>query len=115
MDDKEKRIQKEIKRLNKIFEDVSENKKGAVARLIDNVAFMSVTLEDLKDEINANGVKELYLNGANQHGFKETIEVKTYNAMIKNYVNAVKQLNTVLPVDKKIDEADEFDKFCDKS
>ena len=72
---------------------------------------MSITLEYLKKDIVKYGVKETYVNGRDQYGFKESIESKTYNTMIKNYMNIIKQLNDMMPEQKKIDEDDEFKKF----
>ena len=113
--DKNKAIKKETTRLNKLFKDLDENKKKLAKNLIENAAFMSITLEDLKKDIVKYGVKETYVNGKDQFGFKESIESKTYNTMIKNYMNIIKQLNDMLPQEKKIDEKDEFDKFCDNA
>lgn len=111
--EKNKQVKKEVNRLRKIFKDLDENKKKTSQKLIENAAFMSVTLEDLKQDVIKYGVKETYVNGKNQFGFKESIESKTYNIMIKNYMNIIKQLNDMLPEKKKIDEEDEFDKFND--
>ena len=111
--DKNKTVSKEINRLKKMFKDLDENKKKLAKNLIENAAFMSITLEDLKKDIIKYGVKETYVNGKDQFGFKESVESKTYNTMIKNYMNIIKQLNDMLPQEKKIDEKDEFDKFCD--
>ena len=72
---------------------------------------MSITLEDLKKDIVKYGVKETYVNGKDQYGFKESIESKTYNTMIKNYMNIIKQLNDMLPKEKQINEDDEFNRF----
>ena len=72
---------------------------------------MSITLEDLKKDIVKYGVKETYVNGKDQYGFKESIESKTYNTMIKNYMNIIKQLNDMVPEDKRINEDDEFKQF----
>ena len=113
--EKNKKIKKELNRLKKLFKDLPENKKKISERLIDNAAFMSVSLEELKKDIIIYGVKETYVNGKDQFGFKESIESKTYNTMIKNYMNIIKQLNDMLPQEKKIDEKDEFDKFCDNA
>lgn len=110
---KNKTVSKEINRLKKLFKDLDENKKKLAKNLIENAAFMSITLEDLKKDIIKYGVKETYVNGKDQFGFKESVESKTYNTMIKNYMNIIKQLNDMLPQEKKIDEKDEFDKFCD--
>ena len=53
---KEKEIKKEITRLNKIFKDFDKNKKSTIESLIQEVAFMRVTLKYLKEYINENGV-----------------------------------------------------------
>lgn len=109
--EKNKTIKKEVNRLKKLFADLEENKKKLAKNLIENAAFMSITLEDLKKDIVKYGVKETYVNGKDQFGFKESIESKTYNTMIKNYMNIIKQLNDMMPEQKKIDEDDEFQKF----
>lgn len=109
--EKNKTIKKEANRLKKLFKDLEENKKKLAKSLIENAAFMSTTLEDLKKDIVKYGVKETYVNGRDQYGFKESIESKTYNTMIKNYMNIIKQLNDMMPEQKKIDEDDEFKKF----
>lgn len=108
---KNKAIKKELNRLKKLFKDLPENKKKISEKLIDNAAFMSVSLEELKKDIILYGVKETYVNGKDQYGFKESIESKTYNTTIKNYMAIIKQLNEMLPEDKQINEDDEFDKF----
>lgn len=111
--EKNKNIKKETSRLKKLFKEMPDSKKKMAEKLIDNAAFMSVTLDDLIEDIKLYGVKETYMNGATQYGFKESIESKTYNTMIKNYMSAIKQLNDILPEEKKIDEDDEFEKFND--
>ena len=86
-------------------------KKKMAEKLIENASFMSITLDELKEDIKVYGVKETYVNGKDQFGFKESIESKTYNAMVKNYMNIMKQLNDMLPEEKKIDIDDEFERF----
>ena len=104
-------IKKEKQKMNKIFSKVDKNKKTIVEKLIENVAFMSVTLDDLKEDIKTYGVKETYMNGSNQFGFKESIESKTYNTMLKNYMNAVKQLIDLLPDEEKKNAGENLLKF----
>lgn len=113
--EKNKTIKKEANRLKKLFADLEENKNKLSKSLIENAAFMSITLEDLKKDIVKYGVKETYVNGKDQFGFKESIESKTYNTMIKNYMNIIKQLNDMMPEQRKIDVDDEFEKFNDLS
>lgn len=109
--DKNKKITKETNKLKKLFKELPENKKKMAEKLIENASFMSITLDELKDDIKIYGVKETYVNGKDQFGFKESIESKTYNTMVKNYMNIIKQLNDMLPEDKKINEDDEFERF----
>lgn len=95
------RIKKERERLNEIFEDLPENKKGLIAPLIENSAFMKVTLEDLKEEIDRNGCTEEYKNGNNQYGVKVSAATQAYNTMIKNYNTVNERLEKVLPPEKR--------------
>lgn len=106
---KDEKIKKEIRMLNKIFKDIDKNKYNAVKSLIDNTAFMSVTLEELQESINKNGVISEYQNGENQWGTKKSPEIEIYNTMIKNYSTAVKQLIDLLP--KNESEKDELTEF----
>ena len=100
-----------MKKLKKLFKDLPNNKKKMSEKLIENAAFMSIALDELKEDIKLYGVKETYVNGKDQFGFKESIESKTYNTMVKNYMNIIKQLNDMLPEEKKINEDDEFERF----
>lgn len=104
-------MEKEKQKMNKIFAKIDKNKKTIVEKLIDNVAFMSITLDELKEDIKIYGVKEIYMNGSNQFGFKESIESKTYNAMLKNYMNAIKQLIDLLPDEEKKNAGEDLLKF----
>lgn len=109
--EKNKKIRKETQKLKKLFKDLPDNKKKMAEKLIENASFMSITLDELKEDIKLYGVKETYVNGKDQFGFKESIESKTYNTMVKNYMNIIKQLNDMLPEEKKINEDDEFERF----
>ncbi|MEN1934206.1 hypothetical protein AAIE21_01055 [Paenibacillus sp. 102] len=74
--EKEKRIKREMTRLNSLLKNLEPKKKRAVSSLIKNAAFMAVTLEDLQEEINKNGTTEHYQNGANQFGVKKSSAVE---------------------------------------
>lgn len=110
---KEKKIKKELAKLKKILADIDEDRKKAVEKLIGNVAFMAVTLDELQDAINEKGCIEEYQNGNNQFGYKESSEIKVYNSLIKNYTTSMKQLLDQLPVNIPLPE-DGFDKFIRK-
>ena len=55
---KESLINCEIKRLNKIFGLKGENAKGFQQELIQNAAFMAVSLRELQKIINENGYSD---------------------------------------------------------
>jgi len=108
-----KDVQKEEKRLLKIISNLSKEQIDANKDYIHNLAFMSVTLKNLSDDKAKNGVKEQYKNVANQWGYKDRTEVKTYNNMFKNYQAAMKQFNELL-IMNNISVSDEFDSFGDE-
>lgn len=91
------RIKKEIDRLGKLFSKVDAKRKKAVNSLIENAAFMSVTLDDLQMQINRNGAVSEYQNGENQWGTKKSPQIEIYNSMIKNHMSILKQLTDLMP------------------
>jgi hypothetical protein len=98
---KDQRISKEISRLKKLFKDIPKNTMNSVLALIRNAAFMTITLEDLQEEINKNGAVSEYQNGENQWGTKKSPEVEIYNTMIKNLSTVIKQLTDLIPDGEK--------------
>ena len=69
--------------------------------MIEEAAFMAVSLAELQEKINEKGYTEEYQNGANQKGVKKSSEVEIYNTMIKNYMAVVKQLTDLIPKENK--------------
>ena len=108
--EKEKRIKAEIKRLNDILKEIDKNVVSGVKSLIENAAFMSVTLSDLQEVINRDGAVCEYKNGENQYGIKKSPEIDIYNTMVKNHMAIMKQLNELLPKDTGADK-DDFNSF----
>lgn len=94
-----------------LLEDYGNTSNKLILRLIDKASFMHVLLQELQDTISKNGVKEKYTNGANQEGFKDSVEVKTYNTMVKNYTTVIKQLNEIEPANKSKTRLEEFKDF----
>lgn len=95
----EARIAAEKQRLREQFADVGEDKLTTVDKLLDRVAFMTVSLEDLETAILEKGYTSEYQNGANQWGEKKTPEAEMYLAMMQRYLPAMKQLMDLLPDD----------------
>lgn len=108
---KRKKIETLKNKFNKIFKQLDKPTFSLVQNLINELAFMSVTLEENRQHIEEFGVKEIYMNGKGQFGYKESVESKNYNAMIKNYTNVVKQLIEFLPKEEKKAVGEDLLKF----
>lgn len=105
------KIKKEQKRLQDIFKNLDTNKKKGVEKLIEDAAFMAVTLEETRQIIARDGIVETYQNGANQTGVKKSSAVEVYDKMVNTYSRVVKQLIDLIPervvIDPKEDEEDD--------
>lgn len=101
-------IKKEFNKYRRIYKNLEKDKKIFAEKLCSQLAFMSITLNDLQDEIKKDGpVKEV----TNGNGFKVINEhpaQKSYNAMIKNYNATIKALIDLLPAGTEEDELIEF-------
>lgn len=98
---KQQRIKREIARLKKVFNNLDKNMLTTVGSLINRAAFMTVSLQELEEEINANGYISEYKNGEKQFGEKQSDAVKTHLAMTKNLAVVIKQLAELVPPEKK--------------
>ncbi|MCD8025076.1 MAG: hypothetical protein LUE64_06030 [Candidatus Gastranaerophilales bacterium] len=96
----DKAIKAEKKKLLKILSKIDENLIKICDSLLENIAFMSVTLDDLIKTIKLQGVKEVYKNGKNQFGFKESVESQSYNKYMKSYQSSMKLLIDMLTKDE---------------
>ena len=107
MDTETKKYYEQIK---KILKNVDKLKLEINDNLIKNVAFMTVTLNKLQKEINEKGVIEKFEQGK-QNFLRESPALKSYNATFKNYTSAIKQLNDLVPEDKKQQAGEDLLKF----
>jgi hypothetical protein len=108
---KDDRIKREFNRLRRIFREIPKDRKDTVLSLVKNAAFMTITLEDLQDDIVENGVISEYQNGENQWGTKKSPEVDVYNTMIKNHLAVIKQMCDLLPSGQAPKSEDELMAF----
>ena len=105
---KEPRIKTEFNRLKTIYSDLPDSKKAIVFPLLQNLAFMKITLDDLQQSINENGCSEDYKNGENQYGRKAAADLQAYNRLIKNYNAVSDRLEKLLPPEKKESRLEAF-------
>lgn len=98
---REERISKEIKRLKALLKHVQPDRLKAAEGVINRIAFMQITLEDLEDDINLNGTYEPFSQTESIVYDRERPAAKIYNTTIKNYTSACRQLLDLLPDEKK--------------
>lgn len=95
-EEKQKQIKKEITRLRKLCKNLPQDKQRAVDGLIQEAAFMRVTLEETRHIIDQEGVLEIFEQGS-QRFLREHPATKVYNTMIQRYTTVCKQLFDMLP------------------
>ena len=98
-------------KLEKIFKAVlDDDDYKKVEGLIENAAFMRVSLRELQQNVQEHGFIEIYQNGPDQSGTKDSTYLKAYNNMLKSYNTTIKQLIAAAP-SAKGDVDDGFDSF----
>ena len=95
------RIKDEKQRLSEIFKDLEKNKLDTCAALIDRAAFITVSLEDLEEQLNLYGWTEEYQNGENQYGVKKSAAADVHISLTKNLNAIMKQLLELVPPAQK--------------
>lgn len=98
--EKDPEIKKELRKLKKIFADIPENKKQLCGNLIQNAAFMAVTLRELQEEVLLNGAIIPTKSGNGFETIKDNPAQKAYTTMIARYAQVIGQLQGLLPDQK---------------
>lgn len=111
---KQREIKKEIKRLEEIYKDIDVKRKDLIPGLIENAAFVRVTLKYLAEDIKENGTTEMFSQSENQQPYsRKRPEADLLNTMQGNYLKFIKQLDDMLPkaVEKPTEKIDFLDDF----
>jgi len=109
--DKEERIKKEVLRLRRIYKNLSDRDYKTSIKLIDNVAFMTVTLEDMIVKINEEQMTTTVVN-ASQQFVKTNPLIDAYNKMYANFLKGISQLQSLIPTEER-NQPDSKDDFVD--
>ena len=108
--DKDTLVKREINRLTDLFKDIDRNKRLTAKGLIEEAAYMRITLKELKKEIDKNGPIDEMPQGEYSI-LREHPALKSYNTMVQRYSSTIKQLTDLLPKEVKVVEED--DGFAD--
>lgn len=113
--EKTKQIKKEENRIKRLFKDIEENRKKLVFTTIADVAFMTVTMQDLRETIIRKGTTATYKNGENQYGTKQSPEAQMYLQLSQKLTQAMKILVDCMPKPEKkqTGAGDDFDNFVE--
>ncbi len=98
---KEDRVASETRRLNRLFKNIDDKKKKVAEGLIERAAHQRVTLEDLADDIDKNGMTEKFSQGDQEPYDRKRPAADLYNTMNTSYQKAIKQLIDLLPKDEQ--------------
>lgn len=96
-DEKEKQIKKEIRKLRRLFKTLPNDKRKAAEGLVNEAAFMRVTLEETRYIVDQEGPLEWFEQGS-QRFKREHPATKVYNTMVNRYSAVCKQLFDMVPV-----------------
>lgn len=102
-------IAEEIEKWNEVFKDISDDKKEVASRLIEQAAFMKITLDILKVNIQLDGATYLFEQGKQKMIIEHPAQ-KSYNTMINRYTTVCNSLFNLLPKgnDNNDDEDDKL-------
>lgn len=113
--EKTKEIKKEENRLKRLFKEIDENKKKLVYATIADIAFLTVTMRDLRENILRTGTTVKYKNGENQYGTKQSPDAQLYLQMSQKLTQAMKILTDCMPKPAPKEtgkgKGDDFDDF----
>lgn len=105
---KETRVKKEKRRLLKLFTDLEPNKLQTCLALIDRAAYITVSLEDIEEQLNEVGWTEYYQNGETQSGWKKSAAADVHISLTKNLNTIIKQLLELVPPAQKRSKLEEL-------
>lgn len=98
-----------LKELDNILKKIPDEKKDAAQLIYNELAFILLTIEDLKKEIQEKGAVEHFINGK-QDFLRESPAMASYTKLMKTYDTFYKNLINLVPKEEVvIDDFDEDD------
>ena len=110
---KDELIKREITRLTNLFKEIDKNKRLTAKGLIEEAAYMRITLQELKKEIDKSGPIDVMPQGEYSI-LREHPALKSYNTMVQRYTNVIDKLTNLFPkndIKKEIDDV--FEDFIE--
>ncbi|MCE0775449.1 hypothetical protein LWF11_13115 [Clostridioides difficile] len=111
--EKEKKIKQEVSRLKKNYKDLEKEKNKILDGLVNEAAFLKISLEETREILIREGLTEIFKQGK-QEFERERLQVKIYLNFMKLYTSVMRQLIDIIPSDKKQEEEDKLIEFIKK-
>lgn len=99
-------VNREIARLTNLFKDIDSNRRLTAKGLIEEAAYMKITLQELKVEIDKHGPIDEMPQG-DYSILREHPALKSYNTMVQRYTNIIDKLTNLHPKEVKVVEEDD--------
>lgn len=110
--ERNKRINEYIGKYLTICEDLPADKVEIARPLIERIAFMLTSLEEMECDINKKGTVVEYQNGKNQKGLQINPALKLYQPLVKTlnavFAQFVSIVTKGLPEEEKESKLDAF-------
>lgn len=109
--DKDRLVRNEISRLTNLFKDIDRNRRLTAKGLIEEAAYIKITLIELKEEIDKAGPIDEMPQG-DYSILREHPALKSYNTMVQRYTNIIDKLVNLHPKEDTKKEVDDgFEMF----
>ena len=94
---REEKVASEYRRISKALRAIPADKQVVAKKLMEEAAYLTQIIADSREEIDKNGIIEIYQNGENQSGRKKNPAVEIYDRAVNSYSKIIKQLTDLLP------------------
>lgn len=94
---RDQKIATEYRRISRALKSIPEDKRNVAKKLMEEAAYMTQVIADSREEIDKNGIIEIYQNGENQSGRKKNPAVEIYDRTVNSYSKIIKQLTDLMP------------------
>ena len=114
MDEKSVKIERE--RLHELLKkaEVSERKRDSLAAVIDNMAWMRLKLDEIREALENAETIVTWRNGGEQSGTRVNPLFKAYIDLMRQYINAVKVYAACLPEEEETEMVTSAGNMLDK-
>lgn len=107
---KDKAILQDLRKMKKLLKLIPNERKAIAEKLIEEIAFMSATLSELRNTVTEKGAVDNFKQGS-QEFMRESPALKAYNTTIQRYSLLYRQLTELLPKPEPAEKADPLADF----